>query len=54
MFKLTAPGPFRSGGVVNFDETVPDTITSWVATAFAVHPQTGLGISEQSAQVSPM
>ncbi|XP_052244580.1 pregnancy zone protein-like [Dreissena polymorpha] len=39
-----------SGGVVNFDETVPDTVTSWVATAFAVHPQTGLGISEQSAQ----
>ncbi|KAH3723819.1 hypothetical protein DPMN_049614 [Dreissena polymorpha] len=43
-----------SGGVVNFDETVPDTVTSWVATAFAVHPQTGLGISEQSAQVSLM
>ncbi|KAH3873347.1 hypothetical protein DPMN_036581 [Dreissena polymorpha] len=40
-----------SGGVAHFDETVPDTITSWVATAFAVHPQTGLGISEQSAQL---
>ncbi|KAH3873335.1 hypothetical protein DPMN_036568 [Dreissena polymorpha] len=40
-----------SGGVAHFEETVPDTITSWVATAFAVHPQTGLGMSEQSAQL---
>ena len=27
-------------------EEVPDTITSWVASAFAVSPEKGLGVAE--------
>ena len=42
----------RAAGTVEFNETVPDTITSWIATAFAIHPQSGLGLSEASANVS--
>ena len=43
---------YRNNGTVVFEDTVPDTITSWIATAFAVHPETGLGISESSAKVT--
>ncbi|XP_045204949.2 CD109 antigen-like isoform X1 [Mercenaria mercenaria] len=39
-------------GTVVFEDTVPDTITSWIATAFAVHPSTGLGVSESSAKLN--
>ncbi|KAK3607708.1 hypothetical protein CHS0354_016732 [Potamilus streckersoni] len=28
---------------------VPDTITSWVASAFAVHPESGFGVAEETA-----
>ena len=43
---------FRPEGYAKFQETVPDTITSWVATAFAVHPNTGLGLSPGPVTVS--
>ena len=42
---------YRASGSVSFTSAVPDTITSWVATAFAVHPETGLGLSEAAAKV---
>jgi hypothetical protein len=32
--------------------TVPDTITSWVATAFAIQNQDGLGVTPYEAKVS--
>ncbi|XP_033743827.1 CD109 antigen-like isoform X3 [Pecten maximus] len=38
-------------GHVSIAATVPDTITSWVASAFAVHTQSGLGIAPTSAKV---
>ncbi|XP_052795659.1 CD109 antigen-like isoform X2 [Mya arenaria] len=38
-----------ANGSVSIKGTVPDTITSWVATAFAVHPETGLGLSKAAA-----
>ncbi|XP_060581969.1 CD109 antigen-like isoform X2 [Ruditapes philippinarum] len=41
----------QSNGTVSIEETVPDTITSWVATAFAIHPDSGLGISSSAAQL---
>ncbi|XP_060581970.1 CD109 antigen-like, partial [Ruditapes philippinarum] len=42
----------QSNGTVSIEDTVPDTITSWVATAFAIHPDSGLGISSVPAQTS--
>ncbi|WAQ97872.1 CD109-like protein [Mya arenaria] len=36
-------------GEARIDTKIPDTITSWVASAFAVHPKSGLGIVPQSA-----
>ncbi|XP_052770025.1 CD109 antigen-like isoform X2 [Mya arenaria] len=41
----------ESNGFARIEETVPDTITSWIATAFAVHPDTGLGVAPESAQL---
>ena len=41
----------RYSGVASIEAKVPDTITSWIATAFAVHPESGLGLSETPAQV---
>ncbi|KAL5015784.1 hypothetical protein ScPMuIL_005373 [Solemya velum] len=38
-------------GTISIQETVPDTITSWVASAFAVNSQTGLGITQDSTKV---
>ncbi|XP_033743834.1 CD109 antigen-like [Pecten maximus] len=38
-------------GHVSIAATVPDTITSWVASAFAVHTQSGLGIAPTTTKV---
>ncbi|KAL5016374.1 hypothetical protein ScPMuIL_005963 [Solemya velum] len=38
-------------GTASIQTTIPDTITSWVATAFAVNSQTGLGITQDSVSV---
>ena len=43
-----------SDGKCLIKETVPDTITSWVATAFAVHNESGLGIAPKPANVCIM
>lgn len=42
---------FRADGSAAFTTQAPDTITSWVATAFSVNPTTGLGISDTPAKV---
>ena len=36
-----------SNGMVDIESKVPDTITSWVGEAFALHPQSGLGLSSR-------
>ena len=36
---------------MSLDVVAPDTITSWVASAFALHKQDGLGIAAQPAKV---
>ncbi|XP_046542511.1 LOW QUALITY PROTEIN: CD109 antigen-like [Haliotis rubra] len=38
-------------GTAVISTTVPDTITSWVASAFAVNTQSGLGIAPTSAKI---
>ena len=43
---------YRADGRATINTTVPDTITSWVASAFAVNSQTGLGVSPTSAKVT--
>ena len=42
---------FRANGQVTINTTIPDTITSWVASAFAVNSQTGLGVAPSTAKV---
>jgi len=42
----------RSDGQVTMQVTAPDTITSWVASAFAVSSDVGLGVAENTARVS--
>lgn len=42
---------FSADGHVTIKTTVPDTITSWVASAFAVNKVSGLGIAPTSAKV---
>ena len=36
---------------MSVSSTVPDTITSWVASAFAMSTQTGIGVAESPAKV---
>lgn len=38
-------------GTATISTTVPDTITSWVASAFAVSPTAGLGVSSDTAKL---
>lgn len=42
----------RSDGQVQISTTVPDTITSWIASAFAINSASGLGIADTTAKVS--
>ena len=41
-----------SSGEVEVQLAVPDTLTTWVASAFAVSNSTGLGVGELKPQVS--
>lgn len=47
-------GVVSSSGEVEFQRAVPDTLTTWVASAFAVSNSTGLGVGELKPQVSFM
>ena len=40
-----------STGDVEFQRSVPDTLTTWVASAFAVSNSTGFGVVEVNSQV---
>ena len=42
---------FSSSGKVDINAEVPDTITEWVATAFALNKDSGLGAVEQPSNV---
>ncbi|XP_048253381.1 CD109 antigen-like isoform X2 [Haliotis rufescens] len=44
-------GTLSDPGTVTISETVPDTITTWVATAFAISPEKGLSITSQSSKI---
>ncbi|XP_046369858.2 CD109 antigen-like [Haliotis rufescens] len=44
----TTVGP---DGRTSIQTTVPDTITSWVASAFAISPRSGLGVAPTSAKL---
>lgn len=41
-----------SNGVSTLGVVVPDTITQWIASSYAINPLTGLGISLEKANVS--
>ncbi|KAK3579106.1 hypothetical protein CHS0354_022127 [Potamilus streckersoni] len=41
----------NNDGTAAITTTVPDTITSWVASAFAVHPNSGFGVAEETASL---
>lgn len=42
---------FSSNGEVIHKATVPDTITSWITSAFAVHDEAGLGVAPETAKL---
>lgn len=42
---------FSSFGTALIDTIVPDTITTWVATAFALNEESGLGVAPSPANV---
>ena len=42
----------RADGRAQLHVTAPDTITSWVASAFAVSGDVGLGVAPDTARVS--
>ena len=41
----------RENGETTLEVKAPDTITSWVATAFAMHRESGLGITPTASKV---
>ncbi|WAQ97873.1 CD109-like protein [Mya arenaria] len=47
--EVTSRKYFSSRGEAKMEATIPDTITSWVASAFAVHRKSGLGIVPKTA-----
>ena len=42
----------RTDGKAHLNTKVPDTITTWVASAFAMHHEKGLGITEHTSEVN--
>lgn len=43
---------FRGDGTASVSHAVPDSLTSYTISAFAIHPVDGLGIATSSSQVS--
>ena len=41
----------RANGMTTFTSKVPDTITTWVASGFAVNSKSGLGVPATRAEV---
>lgn len=48
---LWTDGVAGSDGVARFNSVVPDSITSWVASAFAMSSTTGMGVSPTTARL---
>lgn len=48
---LLSPSAIRSGPETTMDAIVPDTITSWVASAFVVSESGGLGVTTAPLEV---
>ncbi|XP_055345763.1 CD109 antigen-like [Paramacrobiotus metropolitanus] len=46
LYETALSGP---SGIVNFTRAVPDTITSWVCTAFSLNNELGLGLTKKAA-----
>ena len=42
----------RADGQTMLTATVPDTITSWVLSAFAINADVGLGVASERAKVN--
>ena len=42
----------RADGRARMQVTAPDTITSWVASAFAISSDVGLGVASDTSRVS--
>lgn len=42
---------YRNDGKMTVSKKIPDTITSWIISAFAMDPITGLGIAPETAKV---
>ena len=45
---------FSEDGVTVFNTTAPDTITSWVASVFAISDNTGLGVAPGTQKVEKL
>ncbi|VDK50291.1 unnamed protein product [Anisakis simplex] len=43
---------FSETGEAVYEATVPDTITSWVASAFAINDETGLGVAPSTSKLT--
>jgi len=43
---------YSADGQATMTAKIPDTITSWVLSAFAVHDTAGLGVAPERAEVS--
>lgn len=43
---------FSGTGEAIYEATAPDTITSWVASAFAISDETGLGVAPTTSKVT--
>ncbi|CAJ0956760.1 unnamed protein product, partial [Mesorhabditis belari] len=44
-------GKISANGETIYEAKAPDTITSWVASAFAIHEQSGLGVAPDTAKL---
>jgi len=53
MINAVSSFAFSADGKVILQTNVPDTITSWVASAFAISDVTGLGVASSTARVRP-
>lgn len=42
----------NADGVQDYHKKVPDTITSWVITAFSLNPETGFGLTPESSKLT--
>lgn len=51
MLVMLVPFLDSETGSLTVDKVVPDTITSWVATALSIHPTSGISVTPSSSEV---